>query len=418
MIRLLLPQLQRFAWGSPTAIPEILGLDVDGSPLAEAWFGATSRVAPGPVVDLTDGADPASWPSLEELVAHRPCEALGEGPAAVEEDGHPRFPFLVKFLAAAWPLSIQVHPNATQAREGFEREQAAGIAPDDPARIYRDPNAKPEAIVALEPFQLLAGFRDPLRSAELLEALDCPALGEVVSRLRRGGPAGVEGALRYLCNLDEAPLNAVVAELTDACGAAAEAPDGPAGWAALQCRWVAQLGNEFPGDPGVVFALLMNHLELDEFDLAFVPEGMVHSYLVGSGLEVMGNSDNVVRGGLTIKPTHLDELLRIVDFTPALPTLIRAGSRPAGPYEIPSQAFALDVIDVRSDDAAHHAAAGPEIIVTLDGAVHATHGAEADTASGATTVSLSRGAAAFVAADTGQYRVAGEGRIARITLPG
>jgi len=155
MIRLLLPQIQRFAWGSPTAIPEILGIEVNGEPLAEAWFGATSQVAPGPVIDLTDRPKDGEWPLLGELVSDSPRIVLGDD-SERGVDGHLRFPFLVKFLAAAWPLSIQVHPSVDHARAGFARENSAGIPLDSPERIYKDPNAKPEGIVALEPFQLLA----------------------------------------------------------------------------------------------------------------------------------------------------------------------------------------------------------------------------------------------------------------------
>lgn len=406
MIRQLLPQIQRFAWGSTTAIPEILGIEVNGEPLAEAWFGACSKVAPGPVVDLTDHPEDPEWPLLGELVSDSPAEALGDGNGH-GIDGHVRFPFLVKFLAAAWPLSIQVHPSSEHAREGFAREHAAGIPLDAPERIYKDPNAKPEAIVALEPFQLLAGFRDPIRSAELIDELAVASLTETAEALRAGGAEGVEAALRHLCDLDGDDVVKVVAESVEACDRAAS---GSAPYAE-QCRWVARLGRDFPADVGVVFALLMNHLHLDPFDLAFVPVGMVHSYLIGSGLEVMGNSDNVVRGGLTIKPTHLDELLRVVDFAPRGPTVVRGGAREGGPYEIPSDAFAVDVIDIREGSAAHHASDGPEIIVTLDGSIDALH----DTNTPA--LPLSRGAAAFVAASTGDYRLAGEGRVARITLP-
>lgn len=406
MIRLLLPQIQRFAWGSPTAIPEILGIEVNGEPLAEAWFGATSQVAPGPVIDLTDRPKDGEWPLLGELVSDSPRIVLGDD-SERGVDGHLRFPFLVKFLAAAWPLSIQVHPSVDHARAGFARENSAGIPLDSPERIYKDPNAKPEAIVALEPFQLLAGFRDPVGSAELIDELGIASLASVAEVLRRGGAAGVEAALRHLCQLEEDAAAKTVSEVVAACDQASRENTTHA----EQCGWVARLGRDFPADVGVVFALLMNHLHLDPFDLAFVPEGMVHSYLVGSGLEVMGNSDNVVRGGLTIKPTHLDELLQVVDFEPGLPKVVRADGGAAGSYDIPSDAFALDVIDIRGDSATHHASEGPEIIVTLDGAVDAHHDSEE------AALPLSRGAAAFVAAGTGRYRLAGEGRIARITLP-
>lgn len=390
MIKPITPQLHHYAWGSTTSIPEILGIEVTDEPVAEAWFGELAEVV------TPDGA----VQTLGEMIASDPLSALGH--ARLDDLRH-ALPYLVKFLAAGWPLSIQVHPPVEAARPGFERENALGIPVDHPSRTYRDPNGKPEVILALEHFEMLAGFRDPLESAAFIDALGIPALRQTAEVLRSGGAQALRQAVTDLYALDVDAVMTIVEQVAHAC---ANEPPGPH---ERVCFWVGNLANEFPHDVGVVIAMLMNHVVLERFDLAFVDVGIVHSYLSGLGLEVMGNSDNVVRGGLTIK--HVDglELLRLLNFEPGLPYLVRSSERTlaADRFSVPTDRFELSLVELEAD-VLELEVDGPEILVVLEGA------ATVEQIDPGEAIELPTGAAAFIGAATDRYRIKGRGMLARI----
>lgn len=385
------PQLHHYAWGSTTSIPEILGIEATGEPIAEAWFGESAQVmtSKGPVQ------------TLGQTIADDLKGTLGR--VALDDERHP-LPYLVKFLAAAWPLSIQVHPPVDAARLGFERENALGIPVDHPSRTYRDPNGKPEVILALEHFEMLAGFHDPVESAAIIDALDIPALKQTADVLRIGGAEALRQAVTGLYALDVDAVITIVDQVVNAC-----AHELPAAHERV-CFWVGKLAREFPHDVGVVVALLMNHLVLERFDLAFVDVGIVHSYLGGLGLEVMGNSDNVVRGGLTIK--HIDglELLRVLNFEPGLPHVVRCSehAETGGRFSLPTDRFKLSLVDPESDDV-ELKVDGPEIVVVLEGAAAIEQGDRKE------RIELPMGGATFIGATTDRYNITGHGRLARIT---
>ena len=282
-----------YAWGSPTAIPELLGRTVTGAPQAELWLGAHPG-SPSVVVNpaMVGGAD-----TLLDWIRDEPRAALGSGP-----DG---LPFLLKVLAAAAPLSLQAHPTPEQAREGYEREQAAGVPIDDPARNYKDPFPKPELVVALsERFEALSGFRPVDETLDDVRRIDAGTgrLGPLVVHLQHG----IEDTVTWLEEADESALAMVgaVAEL------AAAVPDPSANTATA-----ADLAVRYPGDPGVVVSLLMHRVTLATGEAMYLPAGNIHAYLDGLGIELMAPSDNVLRGGLTPKHVDVPELLRVLDFT-------------------------------------------------------------------------------------------------------
>lgn len=286
---------RRYDWGSTDAIPALLGREPDGRPWAELWFGAHPS-APSPV-HLPDG----TIVGLDEVIARDPVAMLG--PVCVERFG-PTLPFLVKLLAAAQPLSLQVHPSRAQAAEGYDAEEAAGVELDDPRRTYRDRNHKPELIVALTPFSALSGFREPGEAAELFARFD---VGEPwVSRLRGGD---LDGTFWALWELDADDRAAFVARVV-AAAAQGSARDLP------EAAMVAGMGALHPGDIGAVVALLLNRVVLSPGAGLYAPAGRLHAYLDGLGVEVMANSDNVVRGGLTTKAVNLPELRRILEVRP------------------------------------------------------------------------------------------------------
>jgi mannose-6-phosphate isomerase len=278
-------QIQPYAWGSRTFLATMQGRTVPTeTPEAELWLG-THPAGPSLVRQPADAG-----PTLADAIAKDPASMLGDQVVSVFG---PRLPYLLKVLAADAPLSIQVHPDAAQARAGYEREEARG----SPVRNYNDPYPKPELVVALTPFEALCGFRDPQVVADELDGLGVPALAPVIAVLGRGAAAErLQGALATLLQWPESERAQLVASV------AAAHP--------LAARLVAN----YPGDIGVVVALLLNHCRLSPGEAAFMPAGNVHAYLHGAAVEIMGASDNVLRAGLTGKHIDPAELMRLVRY--------------------------------------------------------------------------------------------------------
>ncbi len=307
-----------YAWGSVNAIAELLGRPASGRPEAELWFGS-HPMSPSKIVDpaSVDGAS-----NLAEFLATNP-QLTGVHPAG---DEVARLPFLLKILAAQTALSIQVHPSMEQARAGFERENAAGIAMDAPARNYRDASHKPELIFCVSPtFDALCGFR-PIASsiASLREFIDEAALTgipshrltQLISTLESSGH-DVRAAVEFALAGDPNAVSELVAQLADiATGATPTSP------IARDASTVRMLHEQYPGDPGLVVAFLMNRLTLVEGQALFVPHGVLHAYLHGLGIEIMAASDNVLRGGLTSKHVDVSELMSVGHFGPSEPTIV------------------------------------------------------------------------------------------------
>ncbi len=333
--------LRPYAWGSERAIADLLGREPSGGPEAELWVGAHPG-SPSQVL-LADG----SRRGLHELIADEPETLLGEDTAA-RFDG--RLPFLLKVLAAGSALSLQVHPSLEQAAAGYDAEEAAGVPQDAPHRNYRDRNHKPEMIFALTPFEALCGFR-PLADARAAFAFlaglvedgeDARELLDAVATILAEGTAAgsstedpaapaaraLQAAFRLLL---EAPEEAVAAVATaagdhhgsdsrsDSTTGAENGADAGAGIEAGTLATVAELSAQYPGDPGVLVALLLNRVSLRPGKALYLPAGNIHAYLSGLGIEVMASSDNVLRGGLTPKHVDTAELLSTVVFEPLAP---------------------------------------------------------------------------------------------------
>ncbi|NNE73823.1 MAG: mannose-6-phosphate isomerase, class I [Acidimicrobiales bacterium] len=315
--------IQPYAWGSRTAIPELMGEIPSGEPAAELWMGAHHRGA----AQLERAGETLS---LGAAIAIDPQGELG-GAAARRFGGC--LPYLMKVLAAAEPLSLQAHPSSAQAEVGFAREELAGVPIDAPDRSFRDANHKPELICALTPFAALCGFADAEDSIPRLRGLGQPELQPVIDHLVASPDAdGVAAALQYLLTLDRGPaeqlVTAVVAATTEA--------DVPAGIEA----WVQRLAGKYPGDPGVAVALLMNLVTLAPGQALFLGAGNLHAYLDGVGIEIMASSDNVLRGGLTQKHIAIDDLLEVVDCSP-FDVPIQTAVGPVHTFEAPIDEFAL-----------------------------------------------------------------------------
>ncbi|MEU3888190.1 mannose-6-phosphate isomerase, class I [Streptomyces sp. NPDC029041] len=374
--------IRPYAWGSTTAIPRLLGAEPTGRPQAEMWMGAhpgaPSRTGRGTLVEVVD-ADPE-----KEL-----------GPAAVARFG-PRLPFLLKILAAGAPLSLQVHPDLAQAQQGYAEEERRGIPVDAPHRNYKDANHKPELICALTEFDGLCGFRAPLAAAALLDDLGVDSLKPYVDLLHaHPEDAALREVLTAILTADPDEMSRTVTETATACTrlGGAYAP-------------YADIAHHYPGDPGVLAAMLLNHVRLQPGEALYLGAGVPHAYLNGLGVEIMANSDNVLRCGLTPKHVDVPELLRIVRFLPGDPGVLRPEASPDGEevYETPIDEFRLSRYVLPEAGAAHDLTRpAPQILLCTAGTVRA---GEHD---------LTPGASVFVPAGE-KAEVSGTGTLFRATV--
>ncbi len=383
-----------YAWGSRTAIAEFTGRpSPTAHPEAELWFGA--HPADPAYLETPDGEK-----SLLAAVQSDPDGQLG--PAVRGRFGDV-LPFLVKVLAAEEPLSLQAHPSAEQAVEGYVREDRVGVPLKSPIRNYRDRSHKPELLVALTEFDALGGFRPPARSVALMRALAVSDLDPFITLL--GGQPDADGLRALFTTWITAPqpdLDVLIPAVLD--GAVAYVRSGETEFAA-EARTLLELGERYPGDAGVLAAMLLNRIALAPGEAIFMPAGNLHSYIRGVGMEVMANSDNVLRGGLTPKHVDVPELLRVLDFTPADEGTLRTPTHRDGIelfYDAPAVEFATCVLMVDGDDLGHEIDApsrhdGPQILVCTEGSVVVR--AKSD------VVVLERGSAAWVAADDGPIRL-------------
>jgi mannose-6-phosphate isomerase len=371
-----------YAWGSTTAIARLVGAEPTGEPQAEMWMGAhpgaPSRTDRGPLDDVI-GTDPE-----REL-----------GAAAVARFG-PRLPFLLKLLAAGAPLSLQVHPDLRQAQEGYAAEERAGVPLDAPHRNYKDANHKPELICALTEFDGLCGFRAPEDAARLLEGLGVDSLKPYADLLRaHPEEAALREVLTAVLSADPAEMRRTVTEAT----AAAQRLGGP-------YEPYAGIAHHYPGDPGVIAAMLLNHVRLMPGEALYLGAGVPHAYLDGLGVEIMANSDNVLRCGLTPKHVDVPELLRIVRFEATDPGVLRPEASPDGEevYDTPIDEFRLSRYVLPASSGLHDlTAATPQILLCTAGTVRAGG------------LELTPGQSAFVPAGE-KAEVSGTGTVFRATV--
>jgi mannose-6-phosphate isomerase len=290
--------VQEYEWGSYTAIPELLGNDSPAkTPQAELWMGAHPK-APSKV--KLNGR----WMSLMKLIEKNPKDILGK---EVAEKYSNRLPYLFKVLAAAKPLSIQAHPSLAQAKEGFIRENSLGIPFDANNRNYKDDNHKPECICALTFFWALNGFRKISGILALLEKICPQGLKSDLNNLR-GEPnsLGLKKFFQAIMTMSRAQQNQIIA---DAIINAQKFTEEDQAY-----KWMIDLHNEYPADIGVFSPILLNLICLKPGQAMFLPAGELHAYLDGVGIELMANSDNVLRGGLTPKHVDVPELLNVLNF--------------------------------------------------------------------------------------------------------
>jgi len=397
-IALLENPIREYDWGSRTAIAEMLRQpSPSAAPQAELWMGA-HPMAPSRVEIAGERRSLLSW--IEE----RPRETLGP---RVQEKFGGHLPFLLKVLAADRPLSIQAHPDLAQAREGFARENAQGIALDAPERCYRDASHKPELLCALTPFWALLGFRSPREILALAAQLAVAELDSAAACLERGSDAdALSGWLRGLFDLAPEARMQLVRSVARAAAGRADADVG--------FEWIARLQRLNRDDIGVLAPLFLHAVRLEPGEALFLPSRELHAYLQGVGVELMASSDNVLRGGLTTKPLAVAELLRTLRFEPARPAPLRAQPDATGweRWKTPAREFELARASLYGGSAIASAPdRGIEILLCTEGAVELQSDGVRE------RLNLAQGASCVVPAASGPYRASGRGVLYRACVP-
>lgn len=359
-----------YAWGSTTALAKIRGETPTGKPEAELWFGDYPAC---PAIRVADGLTLVRW----EV-----------------DNGREPLPFLLKLLAVASPLSIQVHPSLAAARTGFERENAAGIPLDNPARNYKDDNHKPEIIRAVTEFSALSGFRPHAERIDIIDAL-VDADVEGAKELAATHTVGLRSVVEAIVRHEEFAQN-----LADGIGQARDITNVPAHVvdAIDTARHVA---STFPGDPGAVLALLLNHIVLAPGEALAVPAGTVHAYLSGVGVEVMASSDNVLRGGCTAKHVDAGEFLSVVDWREGAIELVVPITGP-GARRLRADFDDCELVDIEVNGETVLGNDGPAIALVLNGEIEIEAGE---------SVSLTPGRAAYIDATDKVVTLRGSGNV-------
>lgn len=397
-ISLLKNKIQAYAWGSTQAIPELLGRpNPENRPQAELWMGAHPKA---PSLAYQNGR----WVSLQQLISQNPDDVLGKTVAKKFDN---RLPFLFKILAAAKPLSIQAHPNKHQAQIGFQRENKQQIPIDAAERNYRDGNHKPECICALTRFWALSRFRRIPNILTDLQQLNLKLLDDMRSELNQQPTAqGLKRFFTSLMSLSPDQKKQVVDEaLKKAREAAGDRPE---------FTWMMKLAHHYPEDIGVLSPFFLNLICLEPGQAIYLDAGELHAYLEGLGIELMANSDNVLRGGLTPKHVDVPELLRILNFEGSDIALLTPEASVTNEliYPSPAAEFVLSVITLSTGNVYQSPLQrSVEMIVCTQGNLTI---AEPDSH---TETELPQGASVIIPASVTRYSLKGEGTCYKAGVP-
>lgn len=389
--------VQEYAWGSYTAIAELLGESSPSDvPQAEMWMGAHPKA---PSMVRYDG----KIVSLQKIIENHPKGILGE---TVADKFNNKLPYLLKVLAAARPLSIQAHPSLAQAKEGFKRESEQGISIDAPNRNYKDANHKPECICALTSFWALNGFR---KISDIISFMGkiCPrSLENILDELRNQPDSqGPKKFFQALMTLGQKKKKQVIEEAVN--NAQKLENKDPV------FEWVIKLYKEYQEDIGVLSPALLNLICLKPGQAMFLFAGELHAYLDGLGIELMANSDNVLRGGLTPKHVDVPEMLKVVNFEERDIKILQCEEKNNNECIYPSKAeeFILSVISVDSKkNYTSQTLRSAEILLCTDGQATITDFDNNE------NISLKKGKSIIVPASTKVYNIKGKAVIYKASV--
>jgi mannose-6-phosphate isomerase len=401
-IAILENKIKEYAWGSRTFIPDLTGRPAPSeNPLAEMWMGAHPGASSMAVID-------GNQTTLEEIIKNDPEGVLGKTVAGRFHEG---LPFLFKVLSAARPLSIQAHPNKEQAVRGFDRENFKGIPVDSQERNYKDRNHKPELICALTRMWALKGFRRKEEIIEMVHKIDSSFLTSHVNLFRTKGERDwLKSFFVSLLVMEKEGQKSIVEEVIEKINKL-ETPDPV-------FDWMKKLFKQYPGDMGVLSPLFINLILLEPTEAIYISSGELHGYLDGSGLEIMANSDNVIRGGLTSKHIDVPELIDILDFMPRQPEIISpvSVSNNEAFYYTGSDEFILSVISLRDGASKTSFYRAPversaEIIICTCGK------ARVEGLPAGEVINVSKGTSLFIPASVEGYIITGDATLYKAATP-
>jgi len=385
--------IQRYAWGSKQWIQDILSLPESDRhvPIAEVWLGAHPRAPSLAVYDTFEQR-------LDSLIQARPAFFLG----AETAEEYRTLPYLFKLLAAATPLSIQAHPNKKQAEEGFAREEMAGIPINAENRNYKDANHKPEIICAITPFTAMCGFREQARIGALLSLLDIPQLQHCIEAIHQhDSRSAYEAFLQSLFNIPQREGLNLTKSLQD------KIPELKKKHPLYATEWelIDRFCRLYPGDSAVIAPLYLNVLSLKPGEALFLPAGVLHAYVEGFGVELMANSDNVLRGGLTPKHIDVPELLRIIRFEAFKPEILSPieTDNALRLYPSPVSEFTLFRMNITEGKPQELLPGKPTIIIVIEGSAQIDSGRE--------TMELHKGMSLFLPASRALLTLEGSAQI-------
>jgi mannose-6-phosphate isomerase len=390
--------IQEYAWGSTTAISDLLGIHSDpGKPMAELWMGAHPK-APS-MVKAGSNHIP-----LTSLIEDDPENILGK---MASKKFDKKLPFLLKVLAAAQPLSIQAHPSLKQAQEGFAKENDMGIPLNAPHRNYKDGNHKPECICALTPFWALNGFRKIPDIISLMSCICSDGMKNILEDLKSAPDAGgLKIFFKALMTMDDQIKSRAISHGIES---AEKLQDSNPAFG-----WILKLQKKYPEDIGIFSPVILNLIRLEPGQAMFLPAGELHAYLDGLGIELMANSDNVLRGGLTPKHVDVPELLKVLNFKERdIDILLPVKSGECEKvYQSHAKEFVLSIISVENNmiytGASNRSA---EILLCTHGKATITDIVRKE------TIELKRGVSVIIPASVDSYQIKGDATIYKAAVP-
>ena len=380
-------KVQEYEWGSKTMMSAFVD-NPDGKNLAELWIGVHPKA---PSIVSENGKEV----TLDQLIQADPDFMLGRNAAKFQN----KLPFLMKLLAVENPLSVQAHPNKEQAQAGFAREN--GLPLDSPERNYRDANQKPETICALSDFTLLCGFRKPGEIYDLFKMTVHRNLKEEIELLKK---RNIKDFFRALLDFDKVRRKVLLSEFTASASSRIGMQDEA-------FPLSMELIEKYPGDVTALMPLMLNLIKLKPGMALNIPTGCLHTYINGLGIEVMANSDNVVRAGLTPKHIDLQELMNIAVFEPntAIPYKPERNSDGLAVYETGASEFALAEIEVGQTPFVSAKERGADILLCVDGSLQITFGESPPR-------DIKQGESVIAPSGAGSYRLSGKASVFRASL--
>lgn len=347
-------RIQPYSWGGNTFIPSLFHQPVSVVSAAEYWLG----IHPGGPSQVILGQGAST--SLQALINADKLRYLGKAVNAC----YGNLPYLLKILDVKDMLSIQVHPNKQAAEEGFKKENALAIPLTASNRNYKDDNHKPEMMVALSDFWLLHGFSSAI--AEHLEAYEfLKPFAQIFQQ------EGIKGLYQAVMELPQEQVDALlgphalnIIPLYEADRLSKASPDF---WAARAMKTFCVDGHF---DRGIFSIYLFNVLNLKPGQGIFQGAGLPHAYLEGQNIELMSNSDNVLRAGLTPKHVDIPELLDNTDFVVTVPTIITGSlNKHEQQYPCPVNDFELRSYCLKQGESLEFNVQSPSIFLMLNGKV-------------------------------------------------